>query len=217
MDVGGRTLLQRVLDRVRMLQGETLVVATSFDADDDELAAHVTSEHIPVFRGSLHDVGGRAIAAADAFGLERFARVCADRPFVDPGLIARGLRKSIDSGADLVSTTKPADSSDARPSPTVPAGLTTEVIRTDALRELMAETDDPLDREHVTRAFYRFGTRFSHVLLEAGTGAASHPLVIDTEADLQRARRVIEHVGPEPHRASMEVVARALLAVGAIQ
>lgn len=212
-DLGGRTLLQRVLDRVRIVAGAAIVVATSDCIEDDPIAAEAASEHVEVFRGSLIDVADRALSAADAFGLDRFARVCADRPFVDPVLIRRALERSVESGADLVSTTRPADEPHCSPTPTVPPGLTTEVIRTDALRELLMTTDDPADREHVTRAFYRFASPFSHALVEAGPGAGTRPLVVDTAADLRRARAVTQHLGSEPHRAAMMEVARAMHSV----
>ena len=212
-DIGGRTLLQRVLDRVRIVPGAAVVVATPAIAEDDPIASQAASEHVGVFRGSLSDVANRALSAAEAFGLDRFARVCADRPFVDPVLLRRALECSVESGADIVSTTRPADSPQGSPTPTVPAGLTTEVIRTDALRQLMATTDNPADREHVTRAFYRFPSAFHHVLVEVGPGAGRQPLVVDTATDLRRSRAVMRRLGPEPHRATMEEVAKATAAV----
>ena len=213
MDVAGRTLLQRVLDRVRIVPGAALIVATSSSAEDDAIASHAAAENVAVFRGSLTDVADRALAAADAFNLSRFARVCADRPFVDPALIVHALEHSADLGADLVTTTRPATSPDGSPSSTVPAGLTTEVIRTDALRELIATTADLADREHVTRAFYRFESPFRHILLDAGPDVGTLPLVIDTRADLERARAVMARLGSEPHMAEVREVARTMASV----
>lgn len=209
-DLEGRTLLQRVLDRVRLVTNAAIVVATSDCIEDDPIASQAASEHVGVFRGSLIDVAGRALSAADAFGLDRFARVCADRPFVDPLLVGRALERSIESGADLTSTTRPAGDTHCDPTPTVPAGLTTEVIRTDALREVMMTSDDPADREHVTRAFYRPASAFSHVFVDPGPGAGVRSLVVDTAADLRRARAVVRLLGSEPHRATMTEVARAM-------
>ena len=206
-------MLQRVLDRVRMVAGAAIVVATSDCMEDDPIASQAASERVWVFRGSLTDVADRALSAAETFGLDRFSRVCADRPFVDPVLIRRALDRSVESGVDLVSTTRPADAPHRSPTPTVPPGLTTEVIRTAALRELLMTTDDPADREHVTRAFYRSSSPFSHVLVEAGPGAGTRPLIVDTAADLRRARAAIRHLGSEPHRAAMMEVARAMHSV----
>lgn len=212
-DIGGRTLLQRVLDRARLVPDAVVIVATSTGPEDDAIASLATAEGVAVFRGSLTDVAGRALAAADEFGLERFARVCADRPFFDPALTARALERSKTSGADLVTTMRSPVGAGKSPVPTVPAGLTTEVIRTEALRRLLATTDDATDREHVTRAFYRIDTRFRHDLLEAEVSPGALPLVIDTEVDLVRARAVTALLGADSHRADIAQVAATMASV----
>jgi spore coat polysaccharide biosynthesis protein SpsF len=77
----------------------------------------------------------------------------------------------------------------------VPAGLTTEVVRTDALAEVLAQTSDPQDLEHLTRYFYRHPDRF-----RIATAGSVPPLlgdvrfVVDTTDDIQRARYIVERL-----------------------
>lgn len=178
--IGGRTLIGRVFDRSKAVGLEgPVVLATSDRPEDDCLVDVAQAEGVGVFRGSLDDVAGRALAAAQAFGLEAFARVCGDRPFFDPRLVAdlAALRRRDD--LDLATNAQRK---------TYPPGLTAEVIRTAALGQALAETDDPQDREHVTRYFYSAPDRFS-----IGNIASPVPLdprvslVIDTAEDYDRA------------------------------
>ncbi|WP_376696632.1 cytidylyltransferase domain-containing protein [Wenzhouxiangella sp. EGI_FJ10305] len=160
-DLGGRTLLERVIERARCVHPD-VVLATSQRPDDDALADAAEKLGVPHFRGSLDDVMGRAVRAAREHGFEAFARLCGDRPLFPLDDMRRGLalmEESMASGqlTDLITTHAP------RP---VPAGLTTEIIRTEALTDARSQTEDARDLEHVTTYFYDHPERFEIVNLE---------------------------------------------------
>ena len=182
LDIGGRTLLGRVLDRVRRLTTVPVVVCTSLESSDDAIEVLATNEAAACFRGPLHDVAARALGAATQFGFDRFARVCGDRPFLDPTLIRDFLALAAEGQFDLVTNAIGG---------TYAPGLTTEVVRTSALARIVDATADPEDREHLTRFFYRrpSGFRIHNVPAPHGRYAGTR-LVVDTVEDLERARSI---------------------------
>jgi len=199
VEIGGRPMLGLVLDRARRVAGAPpLIVATSDRAEDDVIAAFVEKEGAACFRGDLDDVAGRALACADRYGLSRFARICGDRPFHDPGLIDRLRAMAESADADLATNAQRK---------TYPPGATAEVIRTQALRAALAQTQDAEDREHVTRYFYDRPDRFRIVNHEAAAGIDPRlSLVVDTPADLDRARFIAERLGDDVATATLERV-----------
>lgn len=203
LTVGDRPLLGHVIDRSRRAQlAAGIVVATSVDESDDLLAAFARSEGLAVHRGALDDVLTRAIDCVRENGWGAFARVCGDRPFLDPIAIDGAIRHFNDVSADapdLVTNTIGR---------VVPAGLTTEVIRLSALEQVQGRTTDAHYREHLTRYIYDHPDGFRLV----DTGAPPRDtdglrLVVDSAEDLERARYVVARL-PEPAVAPLLAVAK---------
>lgn len=197
--IGGRPMLGRVIDRARLIQaGAPLVVATS-DRDADALIAEFAlRENVAVFRGSAHDVAARALACAEEHGFDRFARICGDSPFLDPALFERMLDLHGRDRPDLVTNTFPRS---------YPVGQSAEIVSTNALRRLLVETDDPEDREHVTRYFYNRPERFSILNCDRPEGSeAAVRLVVDDGRDAARAEWIASRLEPP-----LETVAADLL------
>lgn len=188
MELGGRTLLERVIERARCVHPD-VVLATSQQPGDDVLAERASQLEIPVVRGGLDDVMARAVHAAREHELDAFARLCGDRPLFPLDDMRRGLtlmKEAIASGRkiDLVTTHAP------RP---VPAGLTTEIIRTGALADARLQTDEPRDLEHVTTWFYDHPEHCSieHLKTRMRDFAGLH-FSIDQIEDLQRIGKVFD-------------------------
>jgi len=187
-EIAGRTLLDRVVDKVLVTSDELpVIVATSDRAIDDPIAEHMTSRGIAVFRGDAPDVAGRALACADAYGLDRFARISGDSPFIVPSLITRAIERSLVTGADIVTNVFPR---------TYPVGVSIELITRDAMARIVAATDDPQDREHVTRYVYRTSEGFTIENLAAPDDRyLGTSLAVDNETDHARASWILENLG----------------------
>ncbi len=187
-DIGTGSVLQTLLRRLRRgLSFREVVVVTSALAEDDGVAAVALSEGVTSVRGSLHDVASRFVRVAAQLQPEAMVRICADSPFADPAFIDGAVELFWRHRPDLVSTSNPR---------TTPVGLSVEVIAARRFCELYQEFEDPLDKEHVTRFLYRHRERCS---VESFIPTAPIPLgcslAIDTVDDLQRARRVVAHLG----------------------
>ena len=200
-DINGRPLLGRVIDRVRAahLDGP-IIVATSERSTDDPISVFAEKEGVEVFRGSLDDVAARALACARRFGLDAFARVCGDRPFYCPQLLDQLVRLQKEMALDLATNTL---------TKTYPSGLTTEVVSTEALQRVITQSQDPLDREHVTRYFYRHPEEFRirNVEWRFPEDAAIH-LALDNEHDLNFICRIMKALPGNPEDASLDMVLR---------
>jgi spore coat polysaccharide biosynthesis protein SpsF len=190
LPIGQRPLLGWVLDRVaRVRDLAQVVVATSTSASDDPIAAFAAAAGVDVYRGSLDNVVARALACARVFELDAFARVCGDRVFLEPTDIEAAMAQMAPDGSrsvDLVTNNL------TRP---VPAGLTTEVVRADALADILRQTSNAQDLEHLTRFFYRHVDHFRIVSArEIPAELQGVRFVVDTPEDLDRARWIVERL-----------------------
>ena len=116
----GITLLERVINRTKMINlNPKIVIATSKDSSDDYICNIAKKNNISFYRGSLEDVFERTIDILKIFKFDYFARICGDRPLLDPYIHELAFEQTIKEKLDLCSTLKPK---------TMPAGLTVEII-----------------------------------------------------------------------------------------
>ena len=88
LDMHGRTILERAIERCSMAQGiDGVVVATSNRSEDDCVARIAARAGVECYQGSLQDVRGRYLAAAERFGADAVVRVTADNPYVEPSFL----------------------------------------------------------------------------------------------------------------------------------
>lgn len=181
-DLDGTPLLIRVLDRIaRASCVDEIVVATTREPADDELAAIAARAGYGVHRGSTDDVLDRYLGAARDHDAQIVIRNTADEPFVDPALIDECHTVFLSSSADYV-----ANNVDA----VYPEGIDTEVVAIDALERAGREATIASDREHVTPYIWRQPSLFR---IRAAGGEPIHPewrLTVDYPKDLDFARAV---------------------------
>ncbi|HEY1752602.1 MAG TPA: glycosyltransferase family protein [Caulobacteraceae bacterium] len=147
--LAGAPMILRQIERVaRARRIGALVVATSDEASDDELAAVVAGAGVAVHRGPLDDVLARFVGALEAFGpAGHVVRLTADCPLADPEVIDATIEHVIAAGADYGSNTPPHR--------TFPKGLDVECTTAAALRDAAARAASPEEREHVTWSLHR--------------------------------------------------------------
>lgn len=182
--LGQRTLLEWVVERVRLChRAGPVIVATSTAADDDPLAAAGVRLGVGVFRGPLDDVAARFLGAAGQFGLAAFVRITGDSPLIDPALIDAAIELfGENGGCDLATSVFPRR---------FPKGQSPEVLNVATLATLQAELSDPLDREHITRFYYAHPRRFRLRSLIGPVDCAAEQLSVDTAEDLRRLEAVV--------------------------
>ena len=88
--IGGIPLLERCLSGVLQSEQFTPILATTARSVDQPLADFAKRMRIPCFRGGLENVYGRVCVCLKEFEVDIFARINADSPFVQAGLLNDG-------------------------------------------------------------------------------------------------------------------------------
>ena len=187
--LAGRPMIDRQLERLRRSTTLTrIIVATSVDASDDPLAAHLAQGGVDVFRGSLNDVLDRYVEAARAFKVgPDLVRLTADCPLADPGVIDDCVRQRERLGVDYCSNGRRR---------TYPHGLDVEAFTLEALLTAGREATDPYDREHVTPFIYRHPERFTLGELAQARDEGHLRWTVDTPEDFAFVERVYAALYP---------------------
>ena len=91
--LAGRAILGLLVDRMRRATAlNDIVVATSIQRSDDAIAAFCAVEGIDCVRGSLDDVAGRMLDAAEQSRADAFLRISGDSPLLDPAIADHAAR-----------------------------------------------------------------------------------------------------------------------------
>ncbi len=186
--VGTRNILGHVAAACRGSGVDDVVLATSVRNVDDLLVRAAQREGIHVYRGSIDDVAGRFLAAADMVGASVALRVNGDSPFVRAEMLRDAIAQWRRDPVDLVTNV---------PGRFWPAGLSVEAVSIAAMRRAVASNLSAAEREHVTKAFYDAdpGTWTIRVLSPGPPSGRGLHLAVDTEEDLARARVLSERLG----------------------
>jgi spore coat polysaccharide biosynthesis protein SpsF len=215
LDIGGQAMLARVVVRAaRSRAVQELIVATTTDPSDDQLAQYCRARRINCTRGSQFDVLDRYFQAATGAKADIIVRITADCPVIDPGLVEDAVdalngESGVTTGAAHSNLLAPFDFATNRLPPpwrrTYPIGLDTEVCTFGALERAWKEAREPQEREHVMPYFYEgveLSTRspqlstgvsprgFSMALLNYKVDLGAYRWTVDTYEDLEFMRRV---------------------------
>lgn len=188
--IEGVPMVVRQLERVsRAASLDEIVLATSDDPSDDELAEVVAAAGYRVFRGDLDDVLARFVGVIDEYQPDAVVRLTADCPLASPTVIDLVVGRFHNSGADYVSNTM---------TPSFPDGLDVEVVLSAALRSVGESSTDVHEREHVTLGVYRRVNEFviENVIDPAGQNYSSLRWTVDNADDLAFVREVYRELHP---------------------
>jgi spore coat polysaccharide biosynthesis protein SpsF len=201
----GEPMIARQIERLKRAKRiDKLIVATSTDPTDDELAAFCQDLGVEVFRGSLEDVLDRYAKALQRYpGATTVVRVTADCPLADPALIDKVIEHHLDVGADYTSNTLRTRS--------YPHGLDVEVMRPQALQRAAERARDPYECEHVTPYIYRRPEQFRLAGVAQHRSQAKLRWTVDLPADLEFVRDVYAKLYPfNPEFTTDDVLALAV-------
>jgi spore coat polysaccharide biosynthesis protein SpsF len=155
LPLAGAPMIVRQIARVRRARRiDALVVATSDDCSDDELARTLAAAGVAVHRGPLDDVLARFTGALAAFGpAAHLVRLTGDCPLADPAVIDATIDRVIAADADYGSNTPPESLASSGRS--FPKGLDVECMKAAALLAAAERAASAEEREHVTWALHR--------------------------------------------------------------
>ena len=103
LDLRGRTVFERLVARLkRASRPEFLLLCTTTDAEDDELADVAQRLGVDVYRGDRDDILARWLGAADANDVDFIAACDGDDLFCDPVHVDRVIECHEQTGADYI-------------------------------------------------------------------------------------------------------------------
>lgn len=99
---GEKTLLETLLENLHKVSGVKVIVATSVNANNDQLESFLLEKGELVYRGSESDVLDRFIQAAETNHVDGIVRICSDNPFLDWHGVSQLVEKAKTSDADYI-------------------------------------------------------------------------------------------------------------------
>lgn len=190
----GRAMILRELDRLKECCEITqLVLATSTDPTDDELAQTVEAAGYDVYRGSLDDVLERYYHCAQRYMPTNVVRLTGDCPVIDPHIVDRVIAQHIAEHNDYTSTTE-----------RFPDGLDTEVMTYAALEKAYQEAALPSEREHVTLYIRRHPERFRVGTVDCAEDYGAMRWTVDEPQDFALIEKIYERLYPQHPDFAME-------------
>jgi spore coat polysaccharide biosynthesis protein SpsF len=185
-----KSILQLLVERLLTYNKNLpIVIATSYQSEDDPIADLAFKLRVPIFRGEEYDVLKRFIECAGNFGFKQIIRVCADNPFLDLDLLDKLI--NISQGENL-------DYSSYQLCDNLPAirshwGIFAEYTTLEALNKVSIATPDAFYHEHVTNFIYSHPDLFNLKWLNAPQNVYDRldiRLTIDTSEDFISMQRL---------------------------
>lgn len=189
-DLCGKPMLAHIIERLRIAETLDEVVVATTDGPEDDAVAELAAEYgAGVTRGSLSDVLGRYVLAAEQHDAAVVVRITADCPLVDPDLVDRLVRIRADADADYASNVL---------EPSYPEGYDAEVLTVDCLRRIDAESVIDYEREHVTPRIREHPDEYRIVQMRNERDLTAIRLTVDVPADLERVRMILSALPSSP-------------------
>jgi spore coat polysaccharide biosynthesis protein SpsF len=186
LPLSGRPLIEREIERVRRARRfDRLIIATSNDPSDDELAMVCGSIGIECFRGSLADVLDRFYCAAIHFKATAIVRLTGDCPLIDPEVVDHVIESFVAAAVDYASNTI---------QPTYPDGLDVEVMTLESLTTAWREAEALSEREHVTSFIWSRPNRFRLLNVSQDIDLSAMRWTVDSLADYEFVRCIYDRL-----------------------
>ncbi len=191
LPLGGKTVLARVIERVKPCPlVDEIVIATTDQPEDEVIVQEATKNGVKHFRGDLNDVLLRYYGAACASQADVIVRITSDCPLFDPELLTEMLKtfQQRNGQVDYLSNVIKRS---------YPRGLDSEIFTFAALKKMHEQARQPFEREHVTAYFYRnpaAGFRLENY--EGKEDLSRYRWTLDTPEDYQLLQAIYDGVNP---------------------
>ena len=173
----GKKLIQHVFEKIRKCRKVKIIVSTSTNKEDDKLVKFLIDKKIKYFRGSLNNVAKRLYDTAISEKKGFFLRISGDSPLIDFRLINKSMNIfKKNKRFDVITNIFPR---------TFPSGQSVEIIKTSTLGKNL-KFFSRLDKEHVTRYFYRNSPKFKIKNFANKKKTSIKKLSIDTLDELKK-------------------------------
>ena len=190
LPAGGQPLLGLMVDRLKRVPSiDSIVIATTGNARDDELEAFAQAHKVHCFRGSEDDVVERVIGAGESIGADVLVSLTGDCPLVDPQIVEQSIQMFLNNNCEYVSTGY---------IPSYPAGVgDNQVFFLETLKRSAQMSDDPAERENVGMHIHKHPELFTQVFLVGPPELcwSGLHLLLDTPEDYELLKLVVDRFG----------------------
>lgn len=156
-EVGSMTVLEHLVKQVRGARKiDKLILATSDESKDDDLAEHAAEIGLSVYRGDEQKIMTRLLNAALMFDIHLVVRLLGDCPLTDPQIIDEFIEiAQSEPSLDMITNQNPH---------TYPDGYDISVIRIESLIKLCRDFEQSGKNEHLS-GFWNFegGYKFRNI------------------------------------------------------
>lgn len=178
LPLGDRLVIDHVLARAHASHAGPVIVAIPASEENDPLASHLKGE--TVVRGPEDHVALRFAMACKRHPCEAFIRICADSPFIDPGLIAEIAKMMTEHHPEYASNRQSG----------FPPGQQVEAVAVETFMEAVPRMNE-YEREHVMPYFYRRPGQFTCRQIRQYPERTTPHMVLDTREDYERLQRCL--------------------------
>jgi spore coat polysaccharide biosynthesis protein SpsF len=191
--LGGRPIFLRLVERVKAAKySGTVVVATTFLAEDDIIESLCRGLGIDCFRGHPTDLLDRHYQAAITYNADAIVKIPSDCPLVDIAVIDEviGLYLQNPKRYDYVSNLHPA---------TFPDGNDVEIMCIDVLHKAWLEAERDFEREHTTPYIWEnpHMFRLANVVYPHGDFSMTHRWCLDYPEDYLLIKALFDELYPK--------------------
>jgi len=186
LDLGGKSVLERILERVEFSQkSDRVVVATTNSPKDVAIVDLCRQLKIDCYCGSEEDVLDRYYQTARKFPAEHFVRITADCPLIDHRIIDMVIDRHLTTASDYTSNTIKE---------TYPDGEDVEVFTWRALETAWENAVLLSEREHVTPYIKKHPEIFKLTSVENKINLGNKRWTLDELRDYQFIKVVYENL-----------------------
>ncbi len=198
--IGGKPLLEHLLDRVKRASAvDAVVVATPDTRENDAVEAFCIAYGVPCYRGEENDIVARMLGALESQKADIGVQVYGDGPLVDPGIIDTCIGIFLKGNYDLAGN-------DLKP--TIPSGAYVEVFSVEKFRDSAKRIEDSELRGHGTR-FMRLHPEIYKLKNIETPQELQRPdihLEVDAAEDMRLMEAIFEHFVPRHDFTLLEVI-----------
>lgn len=187
----GKPMLLLELERLQRCQMiDEIILATSIDDSDTQLAKAVKDAGFMVYQGNLNDVLDRYYQCAKQYSPAHIVRITGDCPLIEPQVVDVVISRHLEDDNDYTSNTLRRV--------TFPDGLDTEVMKFTVLERAWREAKLASEREHVTQYIIKHPDIFKQGAVYCDiANLDSERWTVDEIGDYLFVREVYERLYPD--------------------
>lgn len=185
-EIDGKPMLSYLLERVAHCNSlDDIIVATTKEEDDSQIADFCKGYGVACYRGSLVNVASRFKAIIEIYGLDGFVRLSGDSPLLDQQLIDKAVEILRQGDLEIVTNIQTR---------TYPKGQSIEALKASTFVHAYKLMHDPEDLEHATKFFYKNSADFKIFNFTAEENNSAVQLAVDTPQDIKIITSIIKRM-----------------------